>query len=277
MSVNVQNRVIKGVNIRDLLHRKTIDYLTGKDTDAEGIKIEVTDLSSLPNLRWSPEPLLRALLSGPGEGNREEISRIIELRRGDDFSRDLWSRYRNLLPDNLDLVCTGYSYCNVNLCDFNSLKKLFVLMIPGKAFLAEVLRQELETSGYISHERFREIMGSSYRTVFPVVNVSCGLNVNSLSKPVLTCVLRHLPGIADPESAAGRICKYREKRPLEEPDLRRILSERGDVPHRVFAALGTETWFYKAVAQGHGRKLTVVAAVIPGAASRWRIIREKYQ
>ncbi|MFP4384056.1 MAG: hypothetical protein ACLFSE_08395 [Spirochaetia bacterium] len=283
MSVNVQNRIIEGIKIRDLLHRKVMEYLEtrtvcpGNMIETDGIKIRVTDLSSLPNLRWSPEPLLEALLSGPGKGSRDEIRRLTEFRKRDDFSRDRWDRYQNLLQENLDRICTGYSYCNVNLCDFDSLEKLFMLMIPGKQHLADALRREMDTSGYITHERFREIMGRNYQTVFPVVNVSCGLNVNSLSKPVLTCVLQWLPGIADPETAADKICTLRDEAPLEESGLRRILAGGGEVSSRIFSVLGTETWFYKITADGRGRKLTVVAALIPGAVSRWKIIREKYQ
>jgi hypothetical protein len=239
--------------------------------------VDIQDVSSLPNLRWSPEFFITTILRDAAGLTGEEIDALLEFRSRDDFGRDRWAKYQDRSTVDLEDFCTGYSYCNVNFCDFTSLKKLFALMIPGREYLSDELQRHFLSYGYVSKDAFRRILNTHFDTVFPVVNASAGYNINTVPEEILSPLLKAIPNVDSPEKKANYIRELRKMFPIKTVDLKTLLFPSSEMPPQVPLILGTESWFWKIKISGWERCLTLICARVPGESPSIKIIREMYQ
>jgi hypothetical protein len=170
------------------------------------------------------------------------------------------------------------AYWNINTADEFTLKKIFELRTLD-SFAADefhtAIREKLSARELISPVDLEAFIGTpGFQRLFPTVNAFPSINVNLAPSWVLEQLISYSAfRVLSPAAACRNIIALRKIRPLSSEDLIRLIvlepNEEGElVPperNRLFAWLGTVTWFWEIRIEKKGRCLTRIIARIPAS------------
>jgi hypothetical protein len=257
------------------------------ESENEGdTQIGLEDISSKFNLNFMRTKMLdkSSLKNSMIEGHTPE--ELKQFRGENGFSSDLIETYGKFFPEeNLKKYFTVYSYANFNVTYEDSLKKLYEIRVSedsGHSFLNTV-QQHVSGRVMADHQTYKNLVGTAYDNLYPVVNTQPLMNVNFVPGPVLESVL-HYPygGEKHEQSDSFFEVIMTERAILEFSDekLKNLLDIEDDYL-RIREYLGTRTWFWRISIIDDESSLEVIISVIPADETdkmekKVRVIRWKY-
>jgi hypothetical protein len=251
-----------------------------------GIEITLEDISSRFNLNFMRTKMLdesdfsKSMLLG----NTPDRLKLFRGEKG--FFSDKEAGYVDFFKTkDLEDYFTVYSYANFNITYEDSLKKLYETRVSTEnshTFLAKV-QKHIAGQTIADKRMFRDIAGSSFHSLYPLINTESLMNVNFVPERVLLAVLNYpYGGKRHDESLLYYEIIKNERAGLELDNLflEQHLILEGEYL-RILQYLGTRTWFWKITATMEEESLEVILCRLPdnelfSSSNDYQIIEWKY-
>jgi hypothetical protein len=188
------------------------------------------------------------------------------------YSTAIEEAYKNYLdPEILPEYFTGYSYININTAYEYVLKDMY-LELTGDEGGAEAFHSRiasyLQELKLFTREDFMEAAGPGAEQIFPVINVEPQMNVHFIPQFLLKQILSYPYGEKEIEGhsqIAEELLGLRDEQEILPEDLKVLIpiDEEEKTQERVFAYLGTKTWFWRFQVSNDRASLKAVIACIP--------------
>ena len=195
------------------------------------------------------------------------------------FAVDARARFKHLFKDEfLQSYATSWGYWNINTADEFSLARVFA-DITGDQAAAELfhnkVRERRRTLNLIHPDELEAFIGVHlFHKVFPLISAFPSINLHFAPIWVLKQILSY-PAfrVQAPEALARELILLRDSRPIAQEELYNLIpvrekDENGKVilpkeQNRLFAYLGTVSWFWRISVENDARLFTRVVARIP--------------
>ncbi|WP_321991306.1 hypothetical protein [Marispirochaeta aestuarii] len=226
------------------------------------------------NTKMISETAIRSFLL-PGMG----ADAFQQDREDDGFAVDILARFGHVFKEEfLANYATSREYWNINTADEFSLKKVFA-EISGNEAAAEVfhhkLRERRRTVTLVRPEELEEFIGVHwFDRVFPCINAFPSINIHFAPDWVLKQIISY-PAfrVTAPEAVARELSSLRNSRAILQEELPDMIpvqekDEEGNIvlpkeQNRLFAYMGTITWFWRISVKKDQTLLTRVIARVP--------------
>lgn len=221
--------------------------------ETRSASISLRDVSSAVNPNWiRPTFLARSgleeMLLTKGRGAAE----LSQFRIDEGISVAVARWYEDFFePDTIERYLTGYGLFNINVTHEAVLRDLYALRTGSsggaETFLAQV-QEALRGVELWDDEELRQLLGVEYENVYPVINTAPVFNVHFLDEEVLEAVVTYPYGgepIPASATAAAVLLEERARDEITDEELRNFLAIQEDGQDRLFAYLGTKTWFWR--------------------------------
>jgi len=200
-------------------------------------------------------------------------------REDDGFAVDILARFGHVFREEfLANYATSWGYWNINTADEFSLKKVFAEITKNEAAAEEFhhrLRERRRTVTLVRPEELEEFIGVHwFDRVFPCINAFPSVNIHFAPDWVLKQILSY-PAfrVTAPETVAGELISLRNSRSIQQEELSGMIpvqekDEDGNIvlpkeQNRLFAYMGTFTWFWRIRIKKDHSLLTRVIARVP--------------
>ncbi|ORC31225.1 hypothetical protein B4O97_17075 [Marispirochaeta aestuarii] len=200
-------------------------------------------------------------------------------REDDGFAVDILARFGNVFKEEfLANYATSRGYWNINTADEFSLKKVFAEITGNEAAAEEFhhkLRERRRTVTLVKPEELEEFVGVHwFDRVFPCINAFPSVNIHFTPDWVLKQIISY-PAfrVTAPEAVAREISSLRGSRAILQEELPDMIpvqekDEGGNIilpkeQNRLFAYMGTVTWFWQISVEKDASRLIRVVARIP--------------
>ncbi|WP_319476448.1 hypothetical protein [Marispirochaeta aestuarii] len=200
-------------------------------------------------------------------------------REDDGFAVDILARFGHIFKEEfLANYATSREYWNINTADEFSLKKVFAEITGNEAAAEEFhrrLRERRRTVTLVRPEELEEFIGVHwFDRVFPCINAFPSVNIHFTSDWVLKQILSY-PAfrVTAPEAVARELSSLRDSRAILQEELPDMIpvqekDEEGNIvlpkeQNRLFAYMGTVTWFWRISVKKDQTLLTRVIARVP--------------
>jgi len=230
-------------------------------------------INSLNTKMISETEVSSFLLPGMGAGAFQQD------RENDGFAVDILARFGHVFREEfLANYATSRGYWNINTADEFSLKKVFAEITGNEAAAEEFhhrLRERCRTVVLVRPEELEEFIGVHwFDRVFPCINAFPSINIHFTPDWVLKQILSY-PAfrVTAPEAVALELSSLRNSRAILQEELPDIVpvqekDEDGNIvlpkeQNRLFAYMGTITWFWQISVEKDKSLLTRVVARIP--------------
>jgi hypothetical protein len=245
---------------------------------SDGISLSLSDLSSRPNPNFIAADFLERTdlhsLLAPGLSPAD----LAAYREEKGLSTEL-GHYRSFLREDSLESWSCFGWANANLADLRSLRALYRSRTGdddgADAFSLRVAAAR-SLGRLATDESLRDLLGSAYPEVFPVICARAPHNANFASVSLLRAILSYPPlGITESSARADAVVAARADHDLSVEELAALIGpasvERSgsDAGNRASACasatqyLGVRTWFWIVGAEAEGRSCRAVVAVWP--------------
>ena len=188
------------------------------------------------------------------------------------YSTAIEENYKDYLdPEALSEYFTGYSYININTAYEYVLKDMY-LELTGDEGGAEAFHSRiasfLQELKLFSREDFLKAAGPGAEQIFPVINAEPQMNVHFIPQFLLKQILSYPYGEKEIEGhsqIAEELLGLRGRQEIMPENLKELIpiEEEEKAQERVFAYLGTRTWFWRFQVSNDRVSLAAVIACIP--------------
>ncbi|WP_319562725.1 hypothetical protein [Marispirochaeta sp.] len=230
-------------------------------------------INSLNKKMISETEVSSFLLPGMGAGAFQQD------REDDGFAVDILARFGHVFKEEfLERYATSWGYWNINTADEFSLTKVFAEITGNEAAAEEFhqkLRERRRTVTLVRPEELEEFIGVHwFDRVFPCINAFPSINIHFAPDWVLKQILSY-PAfrVTAPEAVAGELTSLRDSRAILQEELPDMIpvqekDEDGNIvlpkeQNRLFAYMGTITWFWRISVKKDQTLLTRVIARVP--------------
>ena len=200
-------------------------------------------------------------------------------REDEGFAMDILARFGHIFKEEfLESYAASWGFWNINTADEFSLAKLFSEVTDNEAAAEEFhhkLRERRRRVTLVRPEELEEFIGVHwFDRVFPCINAFPSINIHFAPGWVLKQILSY-PAfrVTAPEAVAGELTALRDSRAILQDELYSMIpvqekDEDGNIllpreQNRLFAYLGTVTWFWRISVKKEQSLLTRVIARIP--------------
>ena len=238
------------------------------DYSTDTITVTLEDISSKLNpLFFRIELFDKTGLSSlliPGK----TIFEFREVRDNIGFSTNIVSSYSDLFEKEIiEKYFTFISCANINITAEEKLESLYTLRTEDSAaasvFRYGTIQKYRSQKKLILQPDLKEIFGSNYQIIVPIINTAPIINVNYAPEKLIREILSFPFGekkIEDHKEKADKIITQREYSKIDQETLHKIIQAELK-QERIYEYLGTKTWFWKIEAALRNQTITVIAAV----------------